>query len=74
MGKGSRCVRLKTLPPSCTVVKKSESLNFQEQSGPVHSGYRCCATNGKVAGSTPAGVGGFFIDIKSIPIALWPWD
>jgi len=26
---------------------------------------RCCATNRKVAGSIPAGVGGFFFDIKS---------
>ena len=26
---------------------------------------RCCATNGKVAGSIPAGVIAFFIDIKS---------
>ena len=26
---------------------------------------RCCATNGKVAGSIPAGVSEFFIDIKS---------
>ena len=26
---------------------------------------RCCATNRKVAGSIPAGVRGFFIDIKS---------
>ena len=26
---------------------------------------RCCATNRKVAGSIPAGVTGFFIDIKS---------
>ena len=26
---------------------------------------RCCATNRKVAGSISAGVGGFFIDIKS---------
>jgi len=25
---------------------------------------RCCATNRKVAGSIPAGVNGFFIDIK----------
>ena len=25
---------------------------------------RCCATNGKVAGSIPGGVSGFFIDIK----------
>jgi len=27
---------------------------------------RCCATNRKFAGSIPAGVGGFFIDIKSL--------
>ena len=26
---------------------------------------RCCATNRKVAGSIPAGVIGFFVDIKS---------
>jgi len=26
---------------------------------------RCCATNRKVAGSIPAGVSGFFVDIKS---------
>ena len=26
---------------------------------------RCCATNRKVAGSIPAAVNGFFIDIKS---------
>jgi len=26
---------------------------------------RCCATNWKVAGLIPAGVSGFFIDIKS---------
>jgi len=27
---------------------------------------RCCATNRKVAGSIPAGVIGFFIDIKAL--------
>ena len=27
---------------------------------------KCCATNRKVAGSIPAGVSGFFIDIKSL--------
>ena len=26
---------------------------------------RCCATNREIAGSIPAGVSGFFIDIKS---------
>jgi len=32
---------------------------------PVHCLLRCCATNRKVAGSIPASVNGFFIDIKS---------
>ena len=32
---------------------------------------RCCVTNRKVAGSIPAGVSGFFIDII-FSIALWP--
>jgi len=36
-GKGSRCVRLTTLPPSCAVVTKSGSLNFLEPSGPVQA-------------------------------------
>ena len=30
----------------------------------VAQGLRCCATNRKVAGSIPAGVSGFLIDIK----------
>jgi len=33
-GKGGRCVRLTTLPPSCAVVTKSGNLNFLEPSGP----------------------------------------
>jgi hypothetical protein len=32
-GKGGRCVRLTTLPPSCAVVMKSVNLNFLEPSG-----------------------------------------
>ena len=35
--KGGRCVRLKTLPQSCTVVMKSGNLNFLEPSGPVQA-------------------------------------
>jgi len=34
-GKGGRCVKLTTLPPSGAVVTKSENLNFLEPSGPV---------------------------------------
>jgi len=35
--KGGRCVRLKTLPPSCAVVIKSVNLSFLEPSGPVQA-------------------------------------
>ena len=35
-GKGGRCVRLTTLPPSCDVMK-SGNLNFLEPSGPLHA-------------------------------------
>ena len=37
-------------------------------------GLRCCATNRKVAGSIPAGVSGFFIDIKSFRSNYDPWQ
>ena len=33
---------------------------------------RCCATNRKVAGSIPAGVSGFFFDIKSFRLQYGP--
>jgi hypothetical protein len=36
-GKGGRCVRLTTLPPSCAVVMKCGSLNFLEPSGPLQA-------------------------------------
>jgi len=36
-GKGGRCVRLTTLPPSCAVVTKSGNLNFLETSGPLQA-------------------------------------
>ena len=38
---------------------------FAELGTAVAQWLRCCATNRKVAGSIPAGVSGFFIDIKS---------
>jgi len=36
-GKGGRCIRLTTLPPSCAVVVKSGNLNFLETSGPLQA-------------------------------------
>jgi hypothetical protein len=36
-GKGGRCVRLTTLPPSCSIVMKSGNLNFLEPSGPLQA-------------------------------------
>jgi len=36
-GKGGRCVRLTTLPPSCVVVTKSGNLNILEPSRPVQA-------------------------------------
>ena len=34
---------------------------------------RCCVTNREVGGSIPAGVSGFFIDIKSFRSHYGPW-
>ena len=36
-GKGDRCVRLTTVPPSCAVVMKSGKLNLLELSGPLQA-------------------------------------
>ena len=36
-GKGGRCVRLTTLPPSCAVVMNSGNLKFLEPSGPLQA-------------------------------------
>ena len=38
---------------------------FRSEGTAVAQWLRCCATNRKVAGSIPAGVSGFFIDMKS---------
>ena len=38
---------------------------YQYLGSAVAQWLRCCATNRKVAGLIPAGVSGFFIDIKS---------
>ena len=47
-------------------VRKGNYRNlFLEVGTAVTQWLRCCATNRKVAGSIPAGVSGFFIDIKS---------
>ena len=36
-GKGGRCVRLTTLPPSSAVVMKSGNLNFLQPAGPLQA-------------------------------------
>jgi hypothetical protein len=36
-GKGGRCVRLTTLPPSCALVMESGNLNFMEPSGTLQA-------------------------------------
>jgi hypothetical protein len=36
-GKGGRCIRLATFPPSCAIVMKSGNLNFLEPSGPIQA-------------------------------------
>ena len=36
-GKGGRCLRLTTLPPSCAVVMRSGNLNLLEPSGPLQA-------------------------------------
>jgi hypothetical protein len=36
-GKGGRCVRLTTLPPSCAVFMKSGNLNLLETCGPLQA-------------------------------------
>ena len=51
----------------CTVITEG-GTQFTTHSALKHAvaqRLRCCATNRKVAGSIPAGVSGFFIDIKS---------
>jgi len=40
-------------------------LRLENRGTAVAQWLRCCATDRKVAGSIPAGVSGFFIDIKS---------
>jgi len=67
--KWTRPFRRKTKSGFCVC-----AISFQTQSNTyvvlnmgtaVAQRLRCCATNRKVAGSIPASVGGFFIDIRS---------
>ena len=49
----------------CWVLTKYNIYEHNTFCTTVAQWLRCCATNRKVAGLIPAGVGGFFIDIKS---------
>jgi len=52
--------------PFCVLRFSLITTAYQQTKGTaVAQWLRCCATNRKVAGSIPAGVSGFFIDIKS---------
>jgi hypothetical protein len=44
-GKGGRCIRLTTLPPSCAVVMKSGNLNFLQPCGPLQACNGTASTN-----------------------------
>ena len=50
--------------PACTPDGQLQRVLYQMGTA-VAQWLRCCGTNRKVAGSIPAGVSGFFIDIKS---------
>ena len=54
------CLTLKTI--LCAVQIRTVPINA---GAAVAQWLRCCATNRKTAGSIPASVSGFFIDIKS---------
>ena len=58
-------------------VQKIQSQNYlvhcNTTTTTVAQWLRCCATNRKVAGSIPAGVSGFFIDVKSLRSHYGPW-
>ena len=61
-GKSGRCVRLTTYHHPVSS-RNLGALNFLEPSGPLQACNN--AANRMVASSIPAGVSGFFIDIKS---------
>ena len=86
-GKGGRCVRLTTLPPSCAVLMKSGSLNFLEPSVPLQACNGTASPLPSIQEGTSvahwlrccaknrkvADVIGIFHWHKILPIALWPW-
>ena len=57
---------------SYTSCKDQIFKNVNTKLGTAAQWLRCCATNRKVAGSIPAGVSGFFIDIKSFRLQYGP--
>jgi len=60
-----QCGEKKALAPVPGTHETRYSLtSYQNRGTPVAQWLRCCVTNRKVAGSIPAGVSGFFIDIK----------
>ena len=56
----------------CTVETEFLNTCYMKLGTAVAQWLRCCATNRKVAGSIPAGVSRFFVDIKSFPSHYGP--
>ena len=52
------------LPPGVNPIAVNKYITSYQETA-VAKWLRCCAKNQKVAGSIPAGVSGFFINIKS---------
>jgi hypothetical protein len=59
------CDKTRVPESSSMAIGYLHQLHAEKWETAVAQVLRCCATNRKVAGSIPAGVSGFFIDIKS---------
>ena len=57
---------------TCSVSLPGSQILHMHWGTVVAQWLRCCATNLKVAGSIPAGVSGFFIDVKSFQLHYGP--
>ena len=78
-GKGGRCIRLTTLPPSCAIVMKSGNLNFLEPSGSLQAWSRTDLPFTKARRLRTFFLSTFFhphlmFSIASHPMWRWRWQ